>query len=84
MAYSLIATSIIGQIINSWPNRKLLNYSYLDQVNDMLPQILLSCFMGIVVFSVHLLNLTDLTTVAIQVPLGIIIYIVGSKGGGPV
>ena len=31
MAYSLLVVSVLGQIINSWPNRKLLNYGYLEQ-----------------------------------------------------
>ena len=52
MAYSLLVTCILSQIINSWPNKKLLNYSYLDQVKDMLPQILLSCAMGAIVYCV--------------------------------
>ena len=38
MAYSMIFTSVICQIINAWPNKKLLGYSYLNQVADMLPQ----------------------------------------------
>ena len=29
MAYSLIISSIIFQIVNAWPNKKLLNYSYI-------------------------------------------------------
>ena len=36
MAYSMIFTSVICQIINAWPNKKLLGYSYLNQVADML------------------------------------------------
>lgn len=80
MAWSVIFTSISGQIINSWPNKKLLGYSYLSQVKDMLPSILLSCFMGAVVWSITLLPITnDWLMLAIQVPLGIAIYVGGSK-----
>lgn len=79
MALSVIFTSISGQIINSWPNKKLLGYSYLNQVKDMLPSILLSCFMGAVVYSVTLLPVSnDWLILAIQVPLGIMIYVLGS------
>ena len=31
MAYSLLLSSVLSQIINSWPNRKLLDYRYLEQ-----------------------------------------------------
>ncbi len=79
MALSLIFTSIMGQIINSWPNRKLLSYRYIDQVKDMLPQIILSCVMGGAVYPVVFLNLVDWITLLIQVVLGVLIYFAGSK-----
>lgn len=45
-----------------------------------MPSILLSCFMGAIVWSVTLLPISnDWLTLAIQVPLGIAIYILGSK-----
>lgn len=79
MAYSLLFTSVLSQIVNSWPNRKLLNYSYGEQIKDMLPQIGLSCFMGAVVFCVTLIGLPDIATLLIQILLGVIIYLAGSK-----
>ena len=79
MACSLLVTSILSQIINSWPNKKLMNYSYLEQVKDMLPQIGLSLLMGAVVYSVQFIGLNDILTLLIQVPVGVIIYIVLSK-----
>lgn len=74
MAYSLMITTMISQVINSFPNKKLLDYSYLQQVKDMLPQILLSLFMGAVVYCVSFLPLNDYVILLIQVPLGVIIY----------
>ena len=75
MAYSLIITTIISQIINAFPNKTLLNYSYLDQVKDMLPQIILSIIMGVVVFLVSFIALSDIFTLILQVVIGAIIYI---------
>ncbi|MCR4742713.1 MAG: lipopolysaccharide biosynthesis protein [Treponema sp.] len=79
MAYSLLVTSITSQIINSWPNKKLLKYSYLEQLKDMLPQIGLSLLMGAVVYSVSFLPLSSWLILIIQIPLGILIYVLGSK-----
>ena len=79
MALSVLAVSVLGQIINSWPNRKLLNYRYEDQLKDMLPQIGLSCVMGGIVFTIQFLRLSDIATLLIQVPLGAFIYITGSR-----
>lgn len=75
MALSTIISSVISQIINSWPNKKLLNYSYIEQIKDILPSLLLSTFMGIIVYCVNLLNLDYLIALIIQIMLGIIIYI---------
>ena len=79
MALALPGTSILGQIINSWPNRKLLDYSYRAQLLDMLPQIGLSVIMGGMIFLIQFLRLSDMATLLIQVPLGALVYIVGSK-----
>lgn len=79
MAYSLLLTSVLSQVINSWPNKKLLKYSYLEQLKDMLPQIGLSCVMGGAVYCVSCLGLSDIITLMIQIPLGVIIYVAGSK-----
>ena len=75
MAYSLLVTSVLGQIINAWPNKKLMNYSYLEQLKDILPGIGLAGFMGICVYCVNFLNLNRWLTLIIQVPLGAVIYI---------
>lgn len=79
MAYSALVTSVFSQIINSWPNKKLLKYSYLDQFKDMLPQIMLSLGMGAVVYCVSFIGLGDIPTLLIQIPLGGALYIAGSK-----
>lgn len=75
MAYSLLVSSVLSQIINSWPNRKLLNYSYLEQLKDILPSIILSLIMGGLVYLVNFIGLSSLLTLIIQIILGIIIYI---------
>ena len=79
MAYSMLVTSLLSQLINSYPNRGLLDYHYGEQLKDMLPQILLSCIMGGIVFSVTLLHLNSWIELAIQIPLGIVVYVVGSN-----
>ena len=79
MAYSCLFTSVLSQMVNSWPNRKLMDYKYGEQLKDMFPQIGLSCLMGIVVFCVTFLGLSDIITLLIQIPLGVLIYVTGSK-----
>ena len=79
MAYSLFVTSVLSQIINSWPNKRLMNYSYLEQLKDMLPQIGVSIFMGAIVLGVQFIGLKSGLTLLIQISLGIFIYVACSK-----
>ena len=74
MALSTLVNSLICQLINTWPNRKLLNYSYGDQIRDILPNILLAAVMGGCVFAVGLIGLPDWATLLIQVVLGAALY----------
>lgn len=75
MAYSLLIGTVTGMIINSWPNRKLLNYAYLEQMKDILPGVALAVFMGCCVNLVRLLHLSNAVTLLIQIPMGAVIYI---------
>ena len=74
MALSTLLNSLICQLINTWPNRKLLDYSYKDQLKDILPNILLAAVMGGCVFAVGLIGLPDWATLLIQVALGAALY----------
>lgn len=75
MAYSLLLGSVLSQIINSWPNRKLLNYGYLEQLKDILPGILLAVFMGVCVYFVGYIKLPTILVLIVQIIVGAIIYI---------
>ena len=79
MAIGLLISELASQGINAWPNKKLLGYSYAAQLKDMAPAILLSLFMAACVYPISLLSLSDLPTLLIQVPLGVAIYVLGSR-----
>ena len=76
MAYSMLLSSLLSQIINSWPNRNLLGYGYMEQVRDFAPGILLSAGMGICIYFIGLLQLPTIATLLIQFIAGAAIYIV--------
>ena len=79
MVLGQLGVSVASQVINAWPNRRLLGYTYIQQLKDMLPAILLSLVMGAAVWTVSLLRLSDWCSLLLQVPLGAAIYIFGSK-----
>lgn len=79
MAYSLLVSTITSMFINSLPNKDLLEYSFREQMLDILPAVVLAIAMGIAVSFIKLLNFGNILTLLIQVPLGVFIYIIGSK-----
>ena len=79
MAYSLLISSVLCQLINSWPNKSLLHYGYLQQIKDILPAISIAILMGSMVWCISLFHLPDVIQVLIQVPVGVAIYILLSK-----
>lgn len=79
MAYSLLISGLLSQIINSWPNKKLLGYSYIEQVKDILPSVLLAVFMGVIVYLIGLIKLPIILSLVFQVVVGGTIYILGAK-----
>ncbi|MBQ7523670.1 MAG: lipopolysaccharide biosynthesis protein [Oscillospiraceae bacterium] len=79
IALGALGQSLLNQIINSWPNRKLISYRYGEQLLDILPAILLSLAMAAVVYAVTFLHLSPWATLLIQIPLGVGIYVLGAK-----
>ncbi len=75
IALSQLVSCVTSQMINAWPNKRLLDYRYLQQLRDMAPAILLACAMAVCVRLVLLLGLSDWATLLIQIPLGAAIYV---------
>lgn len=75
LAFGSIIGSILGQLINSWPNRELLNYRYKEQILDILPYIVISVSMSLVVYSLSFLNLANWQILFLQISVGVIFYV---------
>lgn len=76
IALGELAVSFLGQVINAWPNRKLLEYSYFDQILDILPNIILSLLMGSIVYFISDITTLPLLNLFIQIIVGILVYII--------
>lgn len=79
-AIALAATVVapIEMFINASPNKSLINYSYIEQVKDILPAILASVFMGFCIWWIQYLNLHSITILLMQIVVGVTVYIVVS------
>lgn len=74
IALSQLLSCLIAMAVNAWPNRKLLGYSLLSQLKDILPPAALALVMGVCVWCVGLLGLGDLPTLALQIFVGVLVY----------
>ena len=78
MIFARILTSVLFTFINALPNTKVLHYSMLEQLKDLIPTILLSTVMGVIVYFTGLIPLHYVAVLVIQIIMGIIIYILCS------
>ncbi|WP_346678050.1 lipopolysaccharide biosynthesis protein [Erysipelatoclostridium sp. An173] len=78
IALSLVVSTVASSLINSYPNSKLLNYRYTQQIKDMAPSILLSTMMAIIIYPLKYVIENSLILIVVQVTLGMAIYIVFS------
>lgn len=75
MVIMKIVTSIISTFINSSPNKRLLGYSYKEQIKDILPALILSTIMAIIVVGINLISLRIVIKLILQVSVGIAVYV---------
>lgn len=75
IAFSGIITTVTSSIINSFPNRKLINYKYFEQIKDLLNGIIPLILMSFVVICAGMLKINDILLISIQIIVGAFSYI---------
>lgn len=80
VAMSLAVTAPLGSFVNAFPNKRLLNYGFLEQMKDILPSFVLSVVMGGCVYMSGCLviekNVANLILqLAIMISLGAFLYL---------
>ena len=75
LATSGVICTFVATIINTYPNRKLIGYSYRHQIRDLLPNFILSVLMGAVVMLVGRLTMAPLLLLVIQILVGGAAYV---------
>ena len=69
-------TTIISCFVNASPNKKLIDYSYFEHMRDMLPSFLASIIMCAAVLAVGLIELNIIAKLALQVFVGLAVYLI--------
>ena len=74
IALAAVVNVVIATLINTRPNRKLIGYSYADQIRDVLPNFLLSLLMGVVVVLLGFVPIAKPLLLVVQVLGGAMTY----------
>lgn len=75
IALTGVFTTFISCFVNASPNRKIINYSYSEQVGDILPSFLASVVMCAAVLMLGLLKINSAILLILQIVLGTVIYL---------
>ena len=76
IAYSLLLSTAISMIINSWPNRELLGYDFYSQMKDIFSNLILAVIMGILVYMEKWLIPNMYVRLIVQIISGAATYLV--------
>lgn len=72
---SMAVLTTLFTFVNAYPNKKILNYSFAQQMKDILPAIGMSAVMAIAIYPLSVLQVHDVVLLLIQVCSGAVIYI---------
>ncbi|MBP3650379.1 MAG: lipopolysaccharide biosynthesis protein [Clostridia bacterium] len=74
IAWGAAISTLLSAFVNASPNRKLLNYGYLEQMKDILPSVLCALAMFAAVWAMNVLPLPPIALLPLQVIAGVVIY----------
>lgn len=75
MVFMKIITSIISTFINSYPNKKILNYSIFEQLKDIFESLVISLIMMAIVYLMNYIKINIYLLLVLQLIIGAIVYI---------
>lgn len=78
-----IITLAWGRVIGQWfasvcdafPNKKIINYGYFEQMKDLIPNVIANLIMFLVVYMVGYLKINNLLKLILQIVIGGIVYL---------
>lgn len=77
---SYLLTGVISVLVNSWPNRRVLGYSFAEQIRDIAPGLLVSLAAGGATLAAGLLPLAPLPLLGVQVVVFVVAFFALSAG----
>lgn len=79
LAVGQVVSGIISTFVNANPNKKLLGYSYLEQLKDLSSSFFASAFMFVCVYCMNFIPVKPLFLLLLQIISGVLIYVLICK-----
>ena len=75
IAWGLVVYNLFSIFINTYPNKKLLEYDLSSQIKDVIPALLVSLAMGIIIILFNQLEIASWMKFVADVIIGIVVYL---------
>ena len=75
MVAGYLVTGLLSTVVNAWPNRRVIGYSYGEQIRDISPSVLLTVAAVTAAWALSLLPVAGAALVALQVVAFAVVYL---------
>ena len=75
IAISSVVSGLLSTFVNANPNKRLLSYSYFEQLRDIAPCLVLSIIMGVCIYPFSFIITSDILLLVVQIVSGATIYV---------
>lgn len=75
IAMTGVFTAFLGWFVNSFPNKKMVSYTYLEQIKDVFPSMIMSLGMCAIVLLIGLMELPTVILLIVQIIVGVLLYL---------
>ncbi len=79
MVASYMISGVISTFVNAYPNKKVIGYSYLEQIRDICPAFGLALVAGAVAYPICFAALPDIVTILLQAVVFMAVYLLLAK-----
>ncbi len=79
IALTSVITGFLSFLVNAYPNKKLIDYSYLEQLRDICPSLVMSVLMCSLVLLLGMLKINTILLLLLQVSAGVVFYLLSAE-----
>ena len=78
VAISMVLNNFVEMLIDVLPNKKVINYSYSEQLKDIVPTFILAVIMALCIFPISFLHLNPILEIILDLIIGAFVYLGGA------